>query len=43
VVAWTEAVGYVAEVVPEIKSLVGKAEALRYRFEGRGHLVLQSG
>jgi uncharacterized protein (AIM24 family) len=43
VVAWTEAVGYEAEVVPELKSLVGKAEALRYRFEGRGHLVLQSG
>jgi uncharacterized protein (AIM24 family) len=43
VVAWTESVGYEAEIVPELKSLLGKSEALRYRFEGRGHLVLQSG
>jgi uncharacterized protein (AIM24 family) len=42
VVAWTEEIGYEAEVVPELKRLVGKAEALRYRFEGRGHLVVQS-
>jgi uncharacterized protein (AIM24 family) len=43
VVAWTESVGYESDVVPDFKSLFGKAEALRYRFEGRGHLVLQSG
>ena len=43
VVAWTESVGYESEIVPGLKGLVGKAEALRYRFEGRGHLVLQSG
>jgi uncharacterized protein (AIM24 family) len=42
VVAWTEGLGYEAEVVPELKKLSGKEEALRYRFEGRGHLVLQS-
>jgi len=42
VVAWTEGLGYEAEVVPELKKLVGKAESLRYRFEGRGYLVLQS-
>lgn len=42
VVAWTEDLAYEAEVVPELKRLVGKEEALRYRFEGRGHLVLQS-
>jgi uncharacterized protein (AIM24 family) len=43
VVAWTEAIGYEAEFVPELKSLTGKTEALRYRFEGRGYLVLQPG
>ncbi len=42
VVAWTEDLAYEAELVPELKKLVGKAESLRYRFEGRGHLVLQS-
>ncbi len=42
VVAWTEGLGYEAEVVPELKKLVGKAESLRYRFEGQGYLVLQS-
>ncbi len=42
VVAWTEGLGYEAETVPELKKLVGKTEALRYRFEGKGYLVLQS-
>jgi uncharacterized protein (AIM24 family) len=42
VVAWTEGLGFEAETVPELKKLVGKAEALRYRFEGKGYLVLQS-
>lgn len=42
VVAWTEGLGYEAELVPELKKLLGKAEALRYRFEGKGYLVLQS-
>ena len=42
VVAWTEGLGYEPETVPELKKLVGKAEALRYRFEGKGYLVLQS-
>ena len=42
VVAWTEGLGYEAEYVPELKKLVGKAESLRYRFEGKGYLVLQS-
>lgn len=42
VVAWTEDLGYDAETVPELKRLLGKNEALRYRFEGRGHLVIQS-
>ncbi len=42
VVAWTEGLGYEAEMVPELKKLVGKAESLRYRFEGKGYLVLQS-
>lgn len=41
-VAWTGEIRYEAEAVPELKRLVGKAESLRYRFEGRGHLVLQS-
>ncbi|HEY5998788.1 MAG TPA: AIM24 family protein [bacterium] len=43
VVAWTEQLAYDTEVVPELKRLTGKDEALRYRFEGRGHLVLQDG
>ena len=43
VVAWTEEIAYEPEVVPELKRLAGKDEALRYRFEGRGHLVLQAG
>jgi len=42
VVAWTEGLGWEAEPVPELKKLVGKAESLRYRFEGKGYLVLQS-
>ena len=42
VVAWTKGLGYEAEVVPELKKLVGKSESLRYRFEGKGYLVLQS-
>ncbi|MHB8836084.1 MAG: tetratricopeptide repeat protein [Candidatus Methylomirabilia bacterium] len=42
VVAWTEGLSFEAETVPELKKLVGKAEALRYRFEGKGYLVLQS-
>ncbi len=42
VVAWTEELAFEAEVVPELKRLVGKDEALRYRFEGPGHLVLQA-
>ena len=42
VVAWTEGLSHEAETVPELKKLVGKAEALRYRFEGKGYLVLQS-
>jgi len=42
VVAWTEGLSYEAETVPELKKLVGKAESLRYRFEGKGYLVLQS-
>jgi uncharacterized protein (AIM24 family) len=42
VVAWTEGLGYAAETVPELKKLLGKTEALRYRFEGKGFLVLQS-
>jgi len=42
VVAWTEGLGFEAETVPELKKLVGKAESLRYRFEGKGYLVLQS-
>ena len=42
VVAWTEGLGHQAETVPELKKLVGKAESLRYRFEGKGYLVLQS-
>lgn len=41
VVAWTEHLGYELEMVPELKKLLGKEEALRYRFEGRGYLVLQ--
>lgn len=41
VVAWTEHLGYEQETVPELKKLLGKEEALRYRFEGRGYLVLQ--
>lgn len=43
VVAWTEGLGYEPEYVPELKKLMGKAAALRYRFEGKGYLVLQSG
>lgn len=43
VVAWTEEISYEPEVVPELKRLAGKEEALRYRFEGRGHLLLQAG
>jgi uncharacterized protein (AIM24 family) len=43
VVAWTEEIAYEPEVVPELKRLAGKDEALRYRFEGRGHLLLQAG
>jgi uncharacterized protein (AIM24 family) len=42
VVAWTESLSHEAEFVPELKKLVGKAESLRYRFEGKGYLVLQS-
>jgi uncharacterized protein (AIM24 family) len=42
VVAWTEGLGYEPETVPELKKLVGKTESLRYRFEGKGYLVLQS-
>jgi uncharacterized protein (AIM24 family) len=42
VVAWTEGLGFEPETVPELKKLVGKEEALRYRFEGKGYLVLQS-
>jgi uncharacterized protein (AIM24 family) len=42
VVAWTEGLGFEPETVPELKKLVGKAESLRYRFEGKGYLVLQS-
>lgn len=42
VVAWSEGLGFEAETVPELKKLMGKTEALRYRFEGHGHLVLQS-
>ena len=42
VVAWTEGLGYEPEYVPELKKLVGKTESLRYRFEGKGYLVLQS-
>lgn len=41
-VAWTEEVSWEPELVPELKRLAGKEEALRYRFEGRGHLVLQA-
>jgi uncharacterized protein (AIM24 family) len=41
VVAWTENLRWAVEVVPELKKLVGKEEATRYRFEGRGYLVLQ--
>jgi uncharacterized protein (AIM24 family) len=41
VVAWTEHLHAAVEVVPELKKLVGKEEATRYRFEGRGYLVLQ--
>lgn len=43
VVAWTEELSWESETVPELKRLAGKEEALRYRFEGRGHLVLQEG
>ncbi len=42
VVAWTEGLSYEAETVPDLKKLVGKTESLRYRFEGKGYLVLQS-
>jgi len=42
VVAWTKDLSFEAELVPELKKLVGKAESLRYRFEGKGYLVLQS-
>ena len=42
VVAWTEGLGFEPETVPELKKLVGKAESLRYRFEGKGYFVLQS-
>jgi uncharacterized protein (AIM24 family) len=42
VVAWTEEISYEPEVVSELKRLAGKEEALRYRFEGSGHLVLQA-
>jgi uncharacterized protein (AIM24 family) len=42
VVAWTEGLGYEPEYDPELKKIVGKADSLRYRFEGKGHLVLQS-
>jgi uncharacterized protein (AIM24 family) len=42
VVAWTEGLGYEPETVPELKKLLDKRRALRFRFEGRGHLVLQS-
>ncbi|HWR98795.1 MAG TPA: AIM24 family protein, partial [Candidatus Methanoperedens sp.] len=43
VVAWTEDLAFEPETIPELKRLVGGDEALRYRFEGRGHLVLQAG
>jgi len=43
VVAWTQELAWESETVPELKRLAGKEEALRYRFEGRGHLVLQEG
>lgn len=42
VVAWTEDLTYDEEFVPELRKLVGKEESLRYRFEGRGYLILQS-
>jgi uncharacterized protein (AIM24 family) len=42
VVAWTEALRCEAEVVPELRNLLGKAEAVRHRYEGQGYLVLQS-
>jgi len=42
VVAWTEGLNFEVETVPELKKLVGKSESLRYRFEGKGYLVLQS-
>lgn len=42
VVAWTDGLGYETETVSDLKKLLGKREALRYRFEGKGHLVLQS-
>jgi uncharacterized protein (AIM24 family) len=43
VVAWTEELSWEPETVSELKRLAGKEEALRYRFEGRGYLVLQEG
>jgi len=42
VVAWTEGLGYEPETVPELKKLLDKRRAQRFRFEGNGHLVLQS-
>lgn len=42
VVAWTDGLGFEPETVPELKKLIGKRESLRYRFEGKGYLVLQS-
>jgi uncharacterized protein (AIM24 family) len=42
VVAWTEGLSFEQETVPELRKLLGKQEAVRLRFEGRGHLVLQS-
>lgn len=42
VVAWTERLAHEPESVRDLRKLVGKEEALRYRFAGQGHLVLQS-
>lgn len=42
VVAWTEELVYGQEIVPDLKKLTDKQLALRLRFEGRGHLILQS-
>ncbi len=41
-VAWTGDLIWEPETVADLRKHAGKDEALRYRFEGRGHLILQA-